>query len=243
MEYENKHNVSQKVKGGLLATVCAFNMVGVPLVTTIHADTVTQEIVTESEVPALQLRIEDTDGNSINGTFGIYADSECITKIQESHSTDGTITFNKTLEKGKTYYIKQTEADSGYELDTETYSFCLKDVSPADDKITFSFDGKNYGMGESDIYRVEGDWGDMKISLRFTNNKSASSEVASNGTSASTTNGNTSDAAKAGTTKSNGSSTATQTNLTSFEILAGLSAMGIVGAVIYKHKKEGGVNV
>lgn len=245
MDNEYKSKTSKKFKNGILATVCAINMVGVPVVTTIQADTITQEVVTESEIPNLELRIEDSEGNSIGGTFGIYTDSECITKIQESAATNGVISFNKTLEKNKTYYIKQLTADSEYEADSEIHSFTLNTVSPAEEKITFSYDGKTYGIGDSDIYRVDGDWGSMKISVLITNDKKASTSSdlftnnSSNGTN-STAYGT--DTSKTGTTKSDGSKTGVHTNFNSFGILAGLSTLGVISLVAYKHKKEGGVS-
>lgn len=245
MDYENINNTSKRLKNGILATVCAINMVGVPVVTTIQADTITQEVVTESEAPTLELRIEDSEGNSIGGTFGIYTDSECITKIQESSASNGTITFNKTLEKDKTYYIKQLAADSKYEIDSKVHSFTLNTVSPAEEKIAFSYDDKTYGIGDSDVYRVDGDWGSMKISVLITNDKktSSSSDLTVNSSSNrinSTSNGT--DTSKTGTTKTDGSKTGVQTNFNSFGILGGLSTLGIIGLIAYKHKKEGGVS-
>ena len=75
-------------------------------------------------------------------TFGIYTDSACTTPYEPYKDgvktvANGTATFAR-LPYG-TYYVKETEAPTGYIKDTETYTFTI----PTDNKVVLEDDSIN----------------------------------------------------------------------------------------------------
>lgn len=238
-------SIHKQISAGFLATICSISMIGIPVVmpTMAHAETVTQEVPTESITPSLELRLEDENGNALDGSFGIYADSQCITSLQNSDSNKGLIYFSKTLEEGKTYYIKQTKATDGYAVDNQVHTFVLEDISPSTETVSFKFDGKTYGMGDNESYRVYGAWGDMTISLKFVNYKDQASGGQNSGTDGGTTGDTSVNASNPNETKTtDGADTGAQTNAKLYGVLGGGSILGILCAAIYKWKKGGDVS-
>lgn len=57
-----------------------------------------------------------------NATYGLYADSACASLYDKlTTNADGKGTFAKSVDVGKTYYIKEITAPTGYELDDTVY--------------------------------------------------------------------------------------------------------------------------
>lgn len=57
-----------------------------------------------------------------NAAYGLYADSACATLYDKlTTGADGKGTFAKSVDVGKTYYIKEITAPTGYELDDTVY--------------------------------------------------------------------------------------------------------------------------
>ena len=57
-----------------------------------------------------------------NATYGLYSDSACASLYDKlTTSADGKGTFAKSVDVGKTYYIKEITAPTGYELDDTVY--------------------------------------------------------------------------------------------------------------------------
>lgn len=57
-----------------------------------------------------------------NATYGLYADSACASLYDKlTTNADGKGTFAKSVDVGKTYYIKEITAPTGYELDETVY--------------------------------------------------------------------------------------------------------------------------
>lgn len=57
-----------------------------------------------------------------NAVYGLYADSACATLYDKlTTGADGKGTFAKSVDVGKTYYIKEITAPTGYELDDTVY--------------------------------------------------------------------------------------------------------------------------
>lgn len=57
-----------------------------------------------------------------NAAYGLYADSACATLYDKlTTGADGNGTFAKSVDVGKTYYIKEITAPTGYELDDTVY--------------------------------------------------------------------------------------------------------------------------
>ena len=64
-------------------------------------------------------------------TYGLYSDQDCTGKVCTFvMKSDGTTDTSYTTAYGKTYYLKETKAGKGFELDKNTY------------KVTVGFDGK-----------------------------------------------------------------------------------------------------
>jgi len=54
--------------------------------------------------------------------YGLYSDSACASLYDKlTTSADGKGTFAKSVDVGKTYYIKEITAPTGYELDDTVY--------------------------------------------------------------------------------------------------------------------------
>lgn len=57
-----------------------------------------------------------------NAVYGLYSDSACASLYDKlTTSADGKGTFAKSVDVGKTYYIKEITAPTGYELDNTVY--------------------------------------------------------------------------------------------------------------------------
>lgn len=57
-----------------------------------------------------------------NAAYGLYSDSACVSLYDKlTTSADGKGTFVKSVDVGKTYYIKEITAPTGYELDDTVY--------------------------------------------------------------------------------------------------------------------------
>ena len=90
----------------------------------------------------------DTSSTSVaNAVFGLYSDSSCSTLLQTAtSSSSGTVTF-KGLIDGRTYYIKEISAPSGYLLSDTVYT-----VVATVDGTTVT--GTNYEpTGEITVYK------------------------------------------------------------------------------------------
>lgn len=81
--------------------------------------------------------------------FKLYEDEELSQQIGETFTTDdkGRIYFSKelNLEKGKTYYLRETKAPDGYVLDKTVHSFILDPEKPQSISLYISNEqGKGY---------------------------------------------------------------------------------------------------
>lgn len=89
-------------------------------------DTNTPINVTIDEMPAKAYigihKLNQSGVGVANATYGLYADSACATLYDKlTTGADGKGTFAKSVDVGKTYYIKEITAPTGYELDETVY--------------------------------------------------------------------------------------------------------------------------
>lgn len=89
-------------------------------------DTNTPINVTIDEMPAKAYigihKLNQSGVGVANATYGLYADSACASLYDKlTTNTDGKGTFAKSVDVGKTYYIKEITAPTGYELDETVY--------------------------------------------------------------------------------------------------------------------------
>ena len=89
-------------------------------------DTNTPINVTIDEMPAKAYigihKLNQSGVGVANATYGLYADSACASLYDKlTTNADGKGTFAKSVDVGKTYYIKEITAPTGYELDETVY--------------------------------------------------------------------------------------------------------------------------
>lgn len=89
-------------------------------------DTNTPINVTIDEMPAKAYigihKLNQSGVGVANATYGLYADSACASLYDKlTTNADGKGTFAKSVDVGKTYYIKEITAPTGYELDDTVY--------------------------------------------------------------------------------------------------------------------------
>lgn len=89
-------------------------------------DTNTPINVTIDEMPAKAYigihKLNQSGVGVANAAYGLYADSACATLYDKlTTGADGKGTFAKSVDVGKTYYIKEITAPTGYELDDTVY--------------------------------------------------------------------------------------------------------------------------
>lgn len=89
-------------------------------------DTNTPINVTIDEMPAkayIGINKLNQSGIGVGGAvYGLYSDSACASLYDKlTTSADGKGTFAKSVDVGKTYYIKEITAPTGYELDDTVY--------------------------------------------------------------------------------------------------------------------------
>lgn len=89
-------------------------------------DTNTPINVTIDEMPAKAYigihKLNQSGVGVANATYGLYADSACASLYDKlTTNADGKGTFAKSVDVGKTYYIKEITAPIGYELDDTVY--------------------------------------------------------------------------------------------------------------------------
>lgn len=92
----------------------------------IMKDTNTPINVTIDEMPAKAYigihKLNQSGVGVANATYGLYADSACASLYDKlTTNADGKGTFAKSVDVGKTYYIKEITAPTGYELDETVY--------------------------------------------------------------------------------------------------------------------------
>lgn len=92
----------------------------------IMKDTNTPINVTIDEMPAkayVGINKLNQSGIGVGGAvYGLYSDSACASLYDKlTTSADGKGTFAKSVDVGKTYYIKEITAPTGYELDDTVY--------------------------------------------------------------------------------------------------------------------------
>lgn len=89
-------------------------------------DTNTPINVTIDEMPAKAYigihKLNQSGVGVANAAYGLYADSACASLYDKlTTNADGKGTFAKSVDVGKTYYIKEITAPTGYELDDTVY--------------------------------------------------------------------------------------------------------------------------
>lgn len=89
-------------------------------------DTNTPINVTIDEMPAKAYigihKLNQSGVGVANAVYGLYSDSACASLYDKlTTSADGKGTFAKSVDVGKTYYIKEITAPTGYELDETVY--------------------------------------------------------------------------------------------------------------------------
>lgn len=89
-------------------------------------DTNTPINVTIDEMPAKAYigihKLNQSGVGVANATYGLYADSACASLYDKlTTNADGKGTFAKSVDVGKTYYIKEITAPTGYEFDETVY--------------------------------------------------------------------------------------------------------------------------
>lgn len=89
-------------------------------------DTNTPINVTIDEMPAKAYigihKLNQSGVGVANATYGLYADSACASLYDKlTTNADGKGTFAKSVDVGKTYYIKEITAPTGYGLDETVY--------------------------------------------------------------------------------------------------------------------------
>lgn len=89
-------------------------------------DTNTPINVTIDEMPAKAYigihKLNQSGVGVANAVYGLYSDSACASLYDKlTTSADGKGTFTKSVDVGKTYYIKEITAPTGYELDETVY--------------------------------------------------------------------------------------------------------------------------
>lgn len=89
-------------------------------------DTNTPINVTIDEMPAKAYigihKLNQSGVGVANAVYGLYSDSACASLYDKlTTSADGKGTFAKSVDVGKTYYIKEQTAPTGYELDETVY--------------------------------------------------------------------------------------------------------------------------
>lgn len=89
-------------------------------------DTNTPINVTIDEMPAKAYigihKLNQSGVGVANATYGLYADSACASLYDKlTTNADGKGTFAKSVDVGKTYYIREITAPTGYELDETVY--------------------------------------------------------------------------------------------------------------------------
>lgn len=89
-------------------------------------DTNTPINVTIDEMPAKAYigihKLNQSGVGVANAVYGLYSDSACASLYDKlTRSADGKGTFAKSVDVGKTYYIKEITAPTGYELDETVY--------------------------------------------------------------------------------------------------------------------------
>lgn len=92
----------------------------------IMKDTNTPINVPIDEMPAkayIGIHKLNRSGIGVGGAvYGLYSDSACVSLYDKlTTSADGKVTFAKSVDVGKTYYIKEITAPTGYELDDTVY--------------------------------------------------------------------------------------------------------------------------
>lgn len=91
----------------------------------IMKDTNTPINVPIDEMPAkayVGINKLNQSGIGVGGAvYGLYSDSACTSLYDKLTTADGKGTFAKSVDVGKTYYIKEITAPTGYELDDTVY--------------------------------------------------------------------------------------------------------------------------
>ena len=91
----------------------------------IAKDTNTPINVPIDEMPAkayVGINKLNQSGIGVGGAvYGLYSDSACTSLYDKLTTADGKGTFAKSVDVGKTYYIKEITAPTGYELDDTVY--------------------------------------------------------------------------------------------------------------------------
>ena len=91
----------------------------------IAQDTNTPINVPIDEMPAkayIGIHKLNRSGIGVGGAvYGLYSDSACASLYDKLTTADGKGTFAKSVDVGKTYYIKEITAPTGYELDDTVY--------------------------------------------------------------------------------------------------------------------------
>ena len=116
----------------------------------------TLTVVNTQLVGAIEIEKKDGNGDLLDGaTFTIYDDDQFTNVVAEEVTVNGGCTFTG-LTYGKTYYVKETAAPAGYELDDTVYTVTIGDTgyteSQADSSSPIVL---TYGASFTDEFIIE----------------------------------------------------------------------------------------